>query len=376
MSTYEQRLDAARVFSVQEAHGLVRDLMVPRMRLYWIDLTVSAVLGWTAVAAVVVAGPLSVVGALACLVAVLALYRAAVFIHELVHFRSKVAFRRFGRAWNLLVGIPLLIPYFMYEGHSEHHSKKLYATQFDAEYLAFARLSRWEIVKVLAGTPLMPAFGPLRFGILTPLAWMSPGIRAFVYARASTLKIDLEYRGKPPRSAEQRRAWMRQEAACFVVVWSAVALFVTGWLSLEVLTAWYAVFVGIAGLNTLRLLGAHRYLGNDSEANIVLQMIDTINYPASRVAGTLWGPVGLRFHALHHLLPSMPYHSFRQAHTRLVTALPPDSAYRLTEATGLTSALIALWRAPRVAPEASGALGPGRFSDRSSATREPSQAGS
>ena len=41
----------------------------------------------------------------------------------------------------------------------------------------------------------------------------------------------------------------------------------------------------------------------------------------------LWAPVGLRYHALHHLLPSMPYHSLGEAHRRLKQALPADSQY-------------------------------------------------
>jgi hypothetical protein len=37
-------------------------------------------------------------------------------------------------------------------------------------------------------------------------------------------------------------------------------------------------------------------------------------------------PLGLRYHALHHLFPSLPYHALGTAHRRLIVALPPDSA--------------------------------------------------
>ena len=56
------------------------------------------------------------------------------------------------------------------------------------------------------------------------------------------------------------------------------------------------------------------------------QYRDSTNVPAA-FPGVLWAPVGLRFHALHHLLPRLPYHSLPEAHRRLSAALPESSAY-------------------------------------------------
>lgn len=349
MTGYDERFAAAQVFDAKLAHATVKDLLTPRLGIYWTDLIVSAAVGWTGFALAVVFTPLHPLGLLGLVVAVVALYRGALFIHELVHFRSKAHTRTFGRGWNALIGFWLLIPYFMYEGHAEHHSRRLYGTAFDAEYLPFARLSRWEMVKVAAAAVALPLFGPIRFGILAPISWFVPRSRDWVYARASTIKIDLEYIGHPPRKS-QHVSWLLQELACFVIVWAvsiAIALGVLPWM---ILVCWYLVFVGVVSLNTMRLLGAHRYLGNDSDANIVLQMIDTINYPSSRIAGFFWGPIGLRLHALHHLVPSLPYHAFGEAHRRLLAVLPAGSAYHLTESRGLVAAVVDLWRAPRPLP--------------------------
>jgi fatty acid desaturase len=45
--------------------------------------------------------------------------------------------------------------------------------------------------------------------------------------------------------------------------------------------------------------------------------------------------VGLRYHALHHLLPSVPYHNLGIAHRRLAAVLDPASPYFKANYTGL-----------------------------------------
>ena len=61
-------------------------------------------------------------------VAALALYRALLFIHELTHIHRD-ALPGFRLGWNLLVGIPMLTPSFMYENvHTLHHARTRYGT--------------------------------------------------------------------------------------------------------------------------------------------------------------------------------------------------------------------------------------------------------
>jgi fatty acid desaturase len=102
--------------------------------------------------------------------------------------------------------------------------------------------------------------------------------------------------------------------------------------------------VGILFLNAIRTLGAHRYTNAEGQMTFVEQMLDSINYPRRPFLSALWAPVGLRFHALHHLFPSMPYHNLAKAHARLMAELPPDSPYRLTESPSLFASLRELYR--------------------------------
>jgi fatty acid desaturase len=63
----------------------------------------------------------------------------------------------------------------------------------------------------------------------------------------------------------------------------------------------------------------------------------------------IWAPLGMRFHALHHLFPTLPYHNMAAAHRRLAAVLPADHPYRQTESPSLLAAIGQLARASRAA---------------------------
>jgi len=105
----------------------------------------------------------------------------------------------------------------------------------------------------------------------------------------------------------------------------------------------YLTAVLIMLINQIRTLGAHRYTNTGGEMTFVEQMLDSVNYPGGNWFRALWAPVGLRYHALHHLFPSMPYHHLGAAHCRLMQQLPADSPYRLTNCPSLWLALSELW---------------------------------
>jgi fatty acid desaturase len=60
---------------------------------------------------------------------------------------------------------------------------------------------------------------------------------------------------------------------------------------------------------------------------VTAQYLDSVNVPPPAPLSMLWAPVGLRYHALHHLMPSMPYHSLGEAHRRLRVHLEPGTTF-------------------------------------------------
>jgi len=81
-------------------YALVRDLHRPVAWIYWLDLAISAALGWAALAATALCR-LGLPARLGLwILAVFALYRAACFLHEVAHLHAR-ALPGFRLAWTL-----------------------------------------------------------------------------------------------------------------------------------------------------------------------------------------------------------------------------------------------------------------------------------
>ena len=154
---------------LRAAATLTRDLNAPTDAIYWADMLGSALLGYAALAGAISLQSASM-ALLSGVVAVLALYRAGSFIHELTHIK-KGAVRGFRLVWNIVVGVPLLIPSFMYEGvHNQHHGKTYYGTKDDPEYLPLALMKPWTLPVFLIAAALAPVGLFIRFAVLAPLS--------------------------------------------------------------------------------------------------------------------------------------------------------------------------------------------------------------
>ncbi|MGA8262447.1 MAG: fatty acid desaturase [Arenicellales bacterium] len=316
------------------------DLFEPNPLIYWPDFLFHVALGWTAFALAVVRG--GWLGLLLTVVAAGALYRAIVFTHELVHLgRGKLP--GFRAAWDILCGIPLLAPSFLYDGvHQEHHFRHHYGTPEDGEYLPFGHPPRWTIPVYLASHVLIPFVAVVRFALIGPLSWMWPAARPMVLARMSSLSIDPRYVRKVPESIPA--SWKIQEAACAVFLWGVAAALWLKWLPLRVVWVWYLALALILVFNGIRTLAAHRYANRSGTMTREEQLLDSVNIAGGSALTPVLAPVGLRYHGLHHLFPTMPYHRLGAAHRRLMQVLPPDAPYRATVERSFSAALSDLWR--------------------------------
>lgn len=348
-------------FSFMEARALIGDLMKPNPRIYWTDFLLSIIGGFIALHATLHVPrlfwpepwviPVVIVSYLAT---VILFMRSVMFIHELVHLPTE-GFNGFRIMWNVLCGIPLFVPSFLYYPHVDHHRRKHYGTDHDGEYLPLSHRSPWMIVGFIVQALVIPFLGLFRFVVLSPICWVIPGARKFVHRHASTMVVDPFYE-RDAESNKIMRIVVLQEFFCFLIASGLVFRhkIVTGvWFDPLWIVA-YCVAIGLLTLNEIRTLGAHRWTGDGSEMSFEEQLLDSVNYPHHPWISELWGPIGTRYHALHHLFPRLPYHNMAEAHRRLVEGLPADSPYHQTIAPNLFTEIAALWRRARNRGQAPG----------------------
>lgn len=308
---------------LRAARDLTKDLGEAKGSIYWPDMLLSTGIGYGGIAVAILSSNI-LVAIIAGLVASLALYRSLMFIHELTHIH-KTALPGFRFGWNLLVGIPLLTPSFMYEGvHVIHHKRTQYGTVEDPEYLPLALMKPWSLPVFVIVALLAPLALIVRSGILVPLGLVLPPLRRLVWERASSLSINPDFRRKPAAGDFAKQVRWQQAGVSIWAIAVMLSPLAIGW---EPLAIALAVVSFTALLNQLRTLVAHLWENEGEPMTVTAQFLDSVNVPPPGLAAEIWAPVGLRYHALHHLMPSMPYHDLPEAHRRLASELGNGSTY-------------------------------------------------
>jgi fatty acid desaturase len=327
-----------------EARRMVSDLHTPRPAIYWTDLLLSAGVGWTAFGIAFAAKPFSPAMLAAVVVAVLALYRGLCFLHEISHMKQS-ALRGFETAWNMLLGVPMLMPSLVYVGvHQNHHKLSTYGTSQDPEYLPFSG-KRLMIALFSLQSFLIPVLLMIRFVVLAPFSLLFPRLHRWLGIRFSALCMNSQYRREVTDSLSRKMA--RWEGVTLGVWGGLIALAILGVIPWRFFGLWAAVIALASFLNTARTLGAHRYTSDGRPLDREGQLSDSIDTPGAFWT-ELWAPVGLRYHALHHYFPGIPYHNLKPAYRRLIQILPPDSRYNQSTSPSLPHSLGTLYRGPRV----------------------------
>jgi fatty acid desaturase len=311
---------------IRAAAELTRDLTAPNPRIYWADFVISAAVGYAALFLAIAAPLWSAAFFAAAVVAILALYRAGSFIHEITHIKQS-AVPGFRLGWNAIIGVPLMVPSLMYEGiHNLHHARTRYGTVEDPEYLPLALMRPWTLPAFVVISALAPIALLFRFAVLSPLSALIPPLRRLVVERYSGLVINPVFRRRAVEG-ELKRNWLVQETAVSLWAIGLLALVWTGTVPLKAFLIFLGIASGVIVLNQIRTLVAHLWQNEGEVMSVTAQFLDSVNVPPPATLPALWAPVGLRYHAIHHLLPGLPYHALGEAHRRLSAHLDADSTY-------------------------------------------------
>jgi fatty acid desaturase len=335
------QLRSEPLFEIDETHvrELVRDLHRVRARIYWLDLFASVTAGWAAFAFATASPLFSGRMWAGIAVAVLALYRALCFMHEISH-QNRRTLPGFETVWNFIAGYPLLMPSFMYVGvHQNHHKIATYGTADDPEYLPFARSRRLTTFFALESF-FIPVFLLARFLMLAPagLVWKRGHELLAVYASSLTMNPRYRREATPALIAKIRR-----HSAAMLCLWAvAITAAVRGALPWGIFAMWLLVCSLISFINTIRTLGAHAYESAGEPLDRMGQLLDSIDTPG-RFWTELWAPAGLRYHALHHYFPGIPYHSLPEAYRRINASAELAANYRQATSPSLQHSLRVLY---------------------------------
>jgi len=305
---------------------LTKSFMARNMLQYWADFLFSWSLFAGGMAAWLFA-PFnwSIIG---LIIGVFAAYRCGSFMHEIVHFnRRNTAEMAFKSGWNILFGIVILSPSHLYDAHLEHHMPNSFATVEDPEYVPVTNRS----VFGLAFFVFHHVLGPISLVafrmLLNPFIWLFPALgKNLMNGKGTSLVINWDYipTGKTKPTQFDRFAII----ASTILLYAYLAAIISGLISLVIVAKILTLIIVSMILNGVRTLVAHRYINYDRQSvSREEQLLDSINLIGNPIIGGLLAPVGLRYHALHHLVQALPYHSLEPAHKKLLQELPKDDVY-------------------------------------------------
>jgi len=293
---------------------------------YWVDFGVSLIIAYVS-ATVFLTAPLGSwlqIGAFP--MSIFWLYRLGSLVHEVCHLGHH-EMRVFKVTWNLLVGVVTLTPSpFFTRHHRDHHSQRVYGTPEDPEYVAnVLHAGSWLSALVyFLHLLVFPLLVFLRF-LLAPLSFIHPKFRQLILERASSLTLNVHYRRRITKF--DRRVITALEMLCCVrAALILIAVFI-GLTDPSRIPLLYLLGVTTLVMNQMRQLADHHFEGDGSAVGIESHILDSCNFTSNDLLTRLFFPFAIRYHALHHLFPSMPYHNLKAAHTHLVKVLPGDSPY-------------------------------------------------
>lgn len=313
--------------------------------IFYSDLIFSATLGWVAfVLAVFLLTPQSLVFWICLTVAALAHYRALSFIHEVTHHKEKMP--HFQKVYNFSVGFWYGTPAYTHFPHGDHHNPSTFGSIHDPEYVELSEKSRLTILRPFIFCLVAPLVITTRFCVLPLFSFLfTEKFKQNLFQKFSTFAMQGNYQ----RDLKANEYQLSQKED----LWCAIFFLIRLAVSFSILPYFFAFQLLMLGfmsfLNSYRAIVAHRYQVSrhrtDSDTNIESyreQALDSVTVEGGLLT-ELWAPVGLRYHSLHHLFPTLPYYALGKAHLRLKRSLAANHFYYQTIEPSFSSALRKLY---------------------------------
>jgi fatty acid desaturase len=308
------------------------DIFEVKAKIYWIDFLSCILIGWGAFIDLGIVPLLSLQFWVLFLISIFAFYRGLGFVHEICHqSNNKKLSKSFIFVWHFLSGIFFFFPATAYSCHLDHHNPKYFKSDRDPQY-PVVKGKLLAIFLLLFVQPIVnPIVLAIRYLILAPISLVHQPFRHFLESHFSSIA----YPGYVAKfNDEQKKVLLKIEISMFFTWFVLILLFSFQVLPILHLSFYYFISVVIWSLNFFRSLGEH-YLDKLSDRMLTVeeQFLDSFNYSQGVFLPLLY-VTGLRYHALHHLFPTIPYHNLAQAHNYLKKYLPKDSFYHQAEAIG------------------------------------------
>lgn len=311
MQSVSEHIDLSKPVAI---HQLVGDLKNHNRLLYWSNLIACALSFWS----LIILGSRSLaVLPITLLFGSFILYRLAMFSHEICHFKRD-AVPGFELIWNLACGIPIMLPSHIFRSHLHHHATSTYGTIADPEYPPFGELPELKIHFLLSSI-FYPFLIIIRSAIINPWIWLT-NFRKIIklkMAGGSFKKNDSTQYSSPISN----RVNHFFDFCTFCWVWTLVsACFIDPYRFVNPVLLMVSCMVIANVLNAYRTVRAHKYQSLGTPMDLISQVQDSTTFSKDSLWHELLCPIGQRYHATHHLLPYLPYHSLREAHKRLLAA--------------------------------------------------------